>query len=891
MRRPWNLKTRVNRTTIKTTGLTSLLLLITQAVQALPVPGSQITNIASGDYVDAQGNVQVINSNPVSLTIQKVYALTLQQNQQQIATLGAPVAFPHLLTNTGNSPDQYLLTLTQLSSAFSMTGLSVYADRNQDGMADDNVNLNNTQISLDSGESLAIVVVGSVPVNATAASQSSLTLQATSQQSPALSQLVTDVVTVVDQAVINVTKSQSISTGSNGAIITYTFTYNNTGTAAGRLSLSDLLNASLQYQAGSAVWSSGTTLTDADDNEGTVNASNSGISYRLVGSSQIEFGLDSIAPLTSGSVSFKAVVRSNADKKIPNTGSYSQYNGSNTTPVKTTTTNTVVFTRQDMLGVVLNNTSLASSNNGNPASSPDNLIVKNGVIAGQDVSFDNYVWNTGNTSDTYNLSYSASNLPACAQVQFFAADGRSPLNDSNGDGLVDTGSLASGQARLIKVVVLTTPTCSTSSVINIDVQARSATNATVSDPVRNQINQIASQGITDLSNANGSGSGVGNIDSNGNAWLNKPVVAGQSTVFPLVINNTGTGSNNYNLSVSASAINLNNINAASSLPTGWDVKFYDGDASCSTLGQQLVNSGTIAAASSKTYCAVVSAPVNAAQTELPLWFAIYSPVNGQGDVIKDQVSLPQARRLELTNDQQVQVQAGGTTVYLHTLKNTGAVTEGQNSGDVLLSLQALNVNDGFSYTLYFDANNNGALDSADPIASDLRAIAGSGLSPDQALQLLVKVQAPASATNGMRSQVQIIVTPTGQVAGLSATSVQNTDTTTVNPNQLRLTKAQSKNELCATSNFASLTYSTSGVRVRPNQCVVYRLTVRNEGVEPVDAVVIQDMVPVYTTLLTPPGVSVSQGSVTVSNGQIAGNVGTLLPQQEASLYFSIRVNP
>jgi hypothetical protein len=37
------------------------------------------------------------------------------------------VAFPHLLTNTGNSPDQYLLTLTQLSSAFSMTGLSVYA--------------------------------------------------------------------------------------------------------------------------------------------------------------------------------------------------------------------------------------------------------------------------------------------------------------------------------------------------------------------------------------------------------------------------------------------------------------------------------------------------------------------------------------------------------------------------------------------------------------------------------------------------------------------------------------------------------------------------------------------------------------------------------------------
>lgn len=891
MHRPCNLKKRVLPTMIKTAGLAGLLLLVAQAAYALPLAGSQITNIASGDYVDDQGNVQVINSNPVSLTIQKVYALTLQQNQQQVATLGAPVVFPHLLTNTGNSPDQYTLTLTPLTSAFSLTGLSVYADRNQDGVADDNVNLNNAQVNLDAGESLAVVVIGSVPVNASAASQSSTTLGATSQQNPALSQLVTDVVTVVDQAVINVTKSQSISTGSNGAIITYTFTYNNTGTAAGRLALSDVLNASLQYQAGSAVWSSGTLLTDADDNESSVNPSNSGISYRLVGSSQIEFGLDSIAPLSTGSVSFKASVRSNADKKIPNTGSYSQYNGSNPTAVKTTTTNTVVFTRQDQLGVVLNNTSLSSSNSGNPSNSPDNLIIKNGVVAGQDVSFDNYVWNTGNASDTYNLSYAASNLPACAQVQFFAGDGRSPLTDSNGDGLVDTGALASGQARLIKVVVLTTPTCSTNSVINIDVLARSVTNSTVSDPVRDQISQIASQGATDLTNANGSGNGVGNIDSGGNAWLSKPIVAGQSTAFPLVINNTGSSSNNYNLIVSASAINLATLNSASSLPTGWDVKFYEGDASCNTLGQQIVNSGNIAAGASKTYCAVVSAPVNASQTALPLWFAIVSPINGQGDVIKDQVDLPQARRLELTNDQQGQVRAGGTTVYLHTLKNTGAVTEGQNNGDVLLSLQGLNSNDGFSYTLYFDANNNGLLDSADPIASDLHSIAASGLSPNQSVQLLVKVQAPASASNGVRSQVQLLVTPTGQVAGLTASSVQNTDTTTVNPNQLRLTKAQAKDVLCTTSNFANLSFGTTAVNVKPNQCVVYRLTVRNDGAEAVDAVMIQDMVPAYTTLLTPPGVSVSQGSASVSNGQIAGNVGTLLPQQDASLYFSIRVNP
>jgi uncharacterized repeat protein (TIGR01451 family) len=81
------------------------------------------------------------------------------------------------------------------------------------------------------------------------------------------------------------------------------------------------------------------------------------------------------------------------------------------------------------------------------------------------------------------------------------------------------------------------------------------------------------------------------------------------------------------------------------------------------------------------------------------------------------------------------------------------------------------------------------------------------------------------------------------------------------------------------------------VRVKPNQCVVYRITVRNDGAKAVDTVVIQDMVPPYTSLLTPPGIVISQGTATVNNGQIVGNVGSLQPQQNASLYFSIRVNP
>ena len=884
MRRP-SQQLNITKKMIKNSGSIAILCLVSYAAHALIVPGSQITNIASGDYVDALGNTLVINSNPVSLTVQKVYALTLLENQTQVATLGAPVTFPHLLTNTGNSPDQYLLNLSQATSNFSLSELSVYADRNQDGVADDNVNLNGTQVGLNAGESLALVIVGSVPASVNIGNQSSVTLKATSQQNSALSQLVTDVVTVVDQAVINVTKSQSVSTGTNGTVITYTLAYTNTGTAAGRLTLVDPLDNSLSYQANSGTWSNGSALTDADDSEASVNPSNTDINYKLAGS-QIEFAIANIAPLTTGSVSFKVIVKPTANPKIPNTASYSQYNGANPTPVKTTTTNTVVFSLQQQLGVVLNKN---SGNTNNAAS--DNIIIETGVKAGTPVIFNNYVWNTGNTSDTYNLTYTATNLPTCAQVQFVGADEQTPLTDSNGDGIVDTGSLAAGQARAVKVRVTTTPICSATNVIDIDVVARSITSSSVSDPIRNQIDEITNQGITDLYNSDNSGTSVGNVDNSGNALLTKPIVAGQSTVFPLVINNTGTINNNYTLYVSSTAINLNNLNSITALPAGWSVNFFEGDASCTNLTQQIVNSGNIAAGTTKTYCAKVTAPANTTLTSLPLWFGILSPINAQGDVVKDQVNLSQMRQFNLTNDQQGQIQIGGTAVYLHTLKNTGAVTEGQSAGDVLLSVQPLSATDGFSYSLYFDANNNGSLDSTDPIVTDLNSIAASGLSPDQSVQLLIKVQAPSNATNGMASQVNLIVTPTGQVSGLSATSVQNTDTTTVNPNQLRLTKAQVKDSLCNSTNFASLTFGTTSVNVKPNQCVVYRLSVRNDGAIKVDNVKIQDTVPAYTSLRTSPPVSVTQGTVTSNGGQISGSVGSLMPQQEASLYFSIQVNP
>jgi len=75
------------------------------------------------------------------------------------------------------------------------------------------------------------------------------------------------------------------------------------------------------------------------------------------------------------------------------------------------------------------------------------------VKPGKTVSFAHTVTNRGNTADTFNLQ---ATCPAGGIVQFFAADGVTPLIDSNGDGKIDTPLLAAG-ASLPIVVTLAVP--------------------------------------------------------------------------------------------------------------------------------------------------------------------------------------------------------------------------------------------------------------------------------------------------------------------------------------------------------------------------------------------------------------------------------------------------
>ena len=198
--------------------------------------------------------------------------------------------------------------------------------------------------------------------------------------------------------------------------------------------------------------------------------------------------------------------------------------------------------------------------------------------------------------------------------------------------------------------------------------------------------------------------------------------------------------------------------------------------------------------------------------------------------------------------------------------------EGDNAGEILLSVTSHDPADGFNYTLYYDANANGVIDPTDPLATDLNTLISTGLRPNESIQLLLKVEAPTTAPVGAISNVDLVVTPADTIQGLTLEPLRNTDQTSVGASQLRLVKEQAKDENCAwtTAEVTTSTYSVTPVQIKPNQCLNYKLTIRNESGTTASNVQINDVVPAYTILrpLLPP--SVSQGTVEVTGANIVG---------------------
>lgn len=851
-----------------------MLALVALTAHAAPPPaGTSISNQASASYTDGSGVTRSVTSNVVQTTVAQIASLTLTANGAQNATAGSIVYYPHTLTNTGNGTDTFNLTAVSATTPFAMTNVQIYAD-NGSGQPTGSPITSTGAIA--AGANFKFIVAGTLPATATAAQTNVITVTGTSVFDNTKTQSNTDTTTVTTNAVVTVTKAASVSSGPVGTSITYTLTYTNTGNStATAVVLTDALATGLTYTANSSRWST-TGSTALSDSGSTGTAPNTLASNYNGTTRTLTYTLGQVTANQSGTISFTVTVAAGTAPGVVNNTATTSYN--NGTATVTGSSNTVPFTVQQTASVTM----------------PSPTAVPGPAAPGSTVSFTNVVTNTGNGTDTFNLTIGTTTFPSGTTFQLFKSDGATPLVDTNSDGIVDTGPLAPGATYNV-ILKATLPTnAATGGPYTVNKTATSVFDSSKSATATDQLTAVAGASTDLTNNAPIGGTGVSGVGTGpeGSAVLTKATNPGTTVTFTLVSNNTGPSPDTYNLGASTVA----NF-SSTTLPASWTVTFKaDGGAgNCSTTGATITNTGSVPAAGSVVVCAVVTVPAGFAAGTNDLYFRTLSPTSGATDTVHDAVAVNAVRSITFTPNGAGQTYPGGSYVYSHTLTNTGNVNEG-NGTLSSIALSGVNNQSGWTSVLYYDANNDGTLDASDPaISGNLNTVAGlsAGLAPGASIRVFNKVISPSGAVIGAVDTTTITVTTTnGSYTTTAPAAAVATDNTTVIAGNLTLVKNQGLDSTCSGT---AASYGTATLSAKPGECVMYRITVTNVGSAAATSVVVTDSTPSYTTLSTaaasvPAGATFTQPAVG-SAGTVSATIGTLAAGANSVVTFGVKITP
>lgn len=822
-------------------------------VQSSTEAGSVIGNQATSTYIDGSGVERTITSNLVSTIVKQVGAISIVTDQSRNASPGGQVNFPHTISNYGNGPDSFSLSVSQ-SGDFSMNQILIYADENGDGVPDNQTPITQTP-ELAAGEVFRIIVVGYVPTSAADGNANTIIVTGQSIFDGTKTDSASDVTTVSTNAVISVVKSLDKSSGATGETIQVTLSYTNSGNnAATALVLSDALPAGMTYVAGSGRWSvtgSSVQLTDADQVAQGSSPQTIVYDYDETTSGSITATIGEVAAGQRGTLTFDVTSAGNAGV-VENTATYSYNDGTGATP--TQSTNTVQYTINETAAVSGTGETIASASQGSY------------------VDFTNVITNNGNATDVFDVTLEGSTFPSGSSFVLYKAGGAATLLDTDSDGNPDTGPLAPGDSYTV-ILRVTLPSDQTGGPYSIQKRFTSSNDENVSTLLTDELTLITASTV-DLTNDAAVGqAGVKGEGAyaNGSAALNtESIDPGSTATFTLYVNNTSTSSDSYDLDAST-----DESFAASLLPANWTVVFKN------QSGAIITNTGVIATGANKLVYAEVYVPED--QAAIPagqsIYFQVKSPSTGASDRKHDAVVVNTIRSISVNPNNAGQAYPGGVVVYQHTVSNEGNVTE----TDIALGLT--NSYAGFSSILYQDVNKDGILDAGDVLIENIASLA-----PGASIDLLVKVTAPNGVGLGVNDVATITATPdaalvNGVVASDAATA---TDVTSIITSNVVLVKEQSLTE--------NGVYSEANLEVEPGTVIYYRLTLKNNGTETVTNADIEDITPVHTTYVGSSATVTTGGSVDAepangASGTVRATIATFAPGEIVQLKFAVLIDP
>lgn len=863
--------------------LTLLCVLMVQQ-SAWAATNSIISNMAVGEYSEEGSTVvQVARSNLVQTTILPVYSLNLVAANNKTVVAGQTVYFNHILTNTSNETDQYTFAVSNNSTGddfdFVNSSLMVYLDANNDGIPDGSAI---TGYTLGAGQSVGLIVAASIPNTITTGKVANLTVAVTSANGASGTNSNVDKATVTDQSTLVVRKKFSQITAANGDVVTIRLDYQNpSNSVVTTATLTDTLGSNLTYEVNSGKWN-GTTVYDPVS--GT--ADPAGINYSVT-SNVVTATLTNIPANTIGYIEFNVKINKSIAGKIENV--------INVTGPTTDTSNTAIVNVLPVYAVKMNGSASNISDN-------TNIITASAVPQGGELKFTNYVWNTGNTTDRFNLTLTGSTFPPGSQIELYRADGVTPLLDSNGDGIPDTGLLAanSSVAVVVKVRFPSSYTVTTNTPFEVIPKAQSVGDGTKTGTITDQgsLNPTLVSQLVDLTNSpENTGLGNGAVeDSNHLAWKtilavksSSNAVAGGQAVFPLKISHTGVGTE-YLLSANAS-IDFSSM----TLPAGVNrVRFYTSSngTDCSVLGNEIGKTRYLNDGQSQLVCAVVEVDKVNKDVTVPIYFRVISTSfvgtdNPAQDTIKNAVEIQSVNakpQLEFTPDLHGQVAPLGTVVYRHLLTNPAATDFTGSYGFIINNSES-----SFNSVLFLDVDGDGKFSSGDLNIRTLADLPNGKVVAHQQIQLLLQV---TNVANNNLNQTNTTIVSLTDSSNQVIASI--TDVTTVKQSQLTLTKLQARDFNC--DGTADETYTTNALTIGKQangqgQCVLYKVILNNSGATVNNAFTFRDMTPAYTVLSKVPTCTACSGTTApaLNNaGELTGTLNSVVGGQSYEFSFGVR---
>lgn len=850
--------------------------LLSFATYAAAPAGSLVGNQGSMEFIDADGVRRTVSSNLIEIEVLQVFSITVEGGFEKPTTAGGQVTFPHRVTNTGNGSDNILLNAANAAGdSFDFTDIQIFAD---DGTGQPTGDPITDPVVLAAGDSFDFIVVATVPGDAQSDDRATLdiTAQSSGPDGNPATDTTEDAAIISDDAIVNIGKRLSDDSGpTSGDVVTVTLDLENiTATDATQVVVTDVLDEGFVYADESGVWSeSGTALTDEAGND------SAGIDYQWNPATRtITATIDTLSANTTQSISFGVTIAADAPAgDVDNTATISYNDGDGGQP-ENGESNTVSYNVEQTGNPDADDQnpdgSSTSTTDEDGISRNDEIVVENAPQGG-DVPFDVVVTNNGNGDDVFNVEVPQGTFPPGTVFTIYKADGKTPLLDTDGDGIPDTGSLAPGESANV-VIVATLPDDVNGNNggqgFDTTVTLTSGVDGTTDETTIKVIN--ISVAAVDLTNDRSLDDGANAADGSGPGAEDSPVRSvttdpGQAAVFTLVVNNTSDSNENYALSAET--------------VDGIAIQYYldDGDG-IRNEGDTLITDGKTGIVGGNSSVMIFAEATPAATTEAGSYtidFSVVSPRTGAGDTIRDEITVNAVSDIELQGSDEGTVTIGGQITYVHQLVNNGNVP-------AEVDLTTDDSQPGFTSEIYIDVDGDGIIGPNDTLVTGPITLA-----PGETIDLLVKVTAPTDAENGDQNTTTL----TGTVNGEPLNTV--IDTTTVSAGEAELLKEQALDADC--DGTVETAYSTDRGQGAPGECISYRLTGTNTGNTTITDALISDFTPEYTVYTDCNGAcpaSASNGG-TVSN-PASGNEGgvslsrdTLAPGESDTLTFSVQLEP